>query len=251
MPMQPTEKNFKQFKKENPSIHLNVYTPAGDDEKCVITPLYIGKNHATKIVNILYYTLDQRSHYAYIKNISRLIYNLTKSHNKKFVCPYCACTYFNTQEVLTNHIDKKHPYIDNEFVCEKRLNVFHTAEAKEFHDMICMVKENEPRVVEYPTYDKPIRWEEKDNYMLNRILTWMVADFECILLKEEQIKGLNTKIIHKHQPCAWGLTVVTERKGAPYNQTFVKITQNMEEAMETFVHKFLRSHEWFTDTNAC
>ena len=35
---------------------------------------------------------------------------------------------------LTNHLDKKHPYINNEFVCEKCLNVFHTAEVKEFHD---------------------------------------------------------------------------------------------------------------------
>ena len=101
------------------------------------------------------------------------------------------------------------------------------------------MKENELCVVEYPAYDKPIRWEEKDNYMLNRIPTWMVADFECILMKEEQMKGMNTKIIHKHQPCAWGLTVVTERKGAPYDQTFVKVAQSAEEAMETFMHKIL------------
>ena len=53
------------------------------------------------------------------------------------------------------------------------------------------------------------------------------------------MKGLNTKIIHKHQPCAWGLTVVTERKGAPYDQTFVKVAQSAEEAMETFMHKIL------------
>ena len=59
-----------------------MYTPAADDEKCVITPLYVGKNQCTKIVNILYYTLDQRSHYAYIKNISQLIYNSTKSQQE-------------------------------------------------------------------------------------------------------------------------------------------------------------------------
>ena len=82
-------------------------------------------------------------------------------------------------------MEKKHPYIDIEFVCEKCLNVFHTAEAKEFHNSICIVKENEPHVGEYPAYDKPIWWEEKDNYILNRIPTWMVADFECILMKEE------------------------------------------------------------------
>ena len=102
-----------------------------------------------------------------------------------------------------------------------------------------MVKENEPRVVEYPAYDRPIQWDERNNYMLSRIPTWLVADFECILLKEEQLKGLNTKIIHKHQPCAWGITVVTERKGASYDQTFVKVAQSAEEAMETFIHKIL------------
>ena len=53
------------------------------------------------------------------------------------------------------------------------------------------------------------------------------------------MKGMNTKIIHKHQSCAWGLTVVTERKGAPYDQTFVKVALSAEEAMETFAKKIL------------
>ena len=44
MPVELTEKNFKQFEKENHFIHLNVYTPAADKEKCVITLLYVGKN---------------------------------------------------------------------------------------------------------------------------------------------------------------------------------------------------------------
>ena len=76
--------------------------------------------------------------------------------------------------------------------------------------------------------------------MLNRIPTWMDGGrFQVYSDEEEQMKGLNTKIIHKHQPCAWGLTVVTERKGAPYDQTFVKVAQSAEEAMETFMHKIL------------
>ena len=127
-------------------------------------------------------------------------------------------------------------------LCEKCLNVFHTAEAKEFHDSICMVKENKPRVVKYPAYDKPICWEEKDNYMLNQIPTWMVANFKCVLMKEEQMKGLNIKIIHKHQPCAWGLTVVTERKGASYDQTFVKVAKNMVKPWSHLCIRLLRLH---------
>ena len=128
-----------------------------------------------------YYKNKQTSHYTFIRNISCLTHSATKCHNKKFVCPYCVCTYFNTQEALSNHLDKKHHYIGNKFVCEKCLNVFHTQEVKEFHNGICMVKENEPHIVEYPTYDRAIQWEEQDNYMLSRIPTlwWLISSVSC------------------------------------------------------------------------
>ena len=94
-----------------------------------ITPLYIRMNRATKIVNILYYKNKKTSHYAFISNISRLIFNSTKSHNRKFVCPtVLAHTY--SQEALNNHLDKKHPTLTTN-LCEKCLNVFHTQESKE------------------------------------------------------------------------------------------------------------------------
>ena len=67
MPVEPTEKNFKKFEQENPFIHLNMYMPAADEEKCAITPIYVGMNRSTKIVNILYYRNEQTSHYAYIR----------------------------------------------------------------------------------------------------------------------------------------------------------------------------------------
>ena len=66
MPVEPTEKNFKQFEKENPFLHLNVYTVAVNEEKCPITPLYVGTNWSSKIVNILYYKNEETSHYAFI-----------------------------------------------------------------------------------------------------------------------------------------------------------------------------------------
>ena len=82
MLVEPTEKNFKQFKKDNTFLHLNVYTPAAvaDEEKCPMIPLYMGMNRITKIVNILYYKNEQTSHYAYIRNINWLIHTATKSH---------------------------------------------------------------------------------------------------------------------------------------------------------------------------
>ena len=214
MPVEPTEKNFKQFEKENPGIKLNVYSTAEEAEKSPIKPLYIGTNRSLKIINLLYHKNEEgKAHYGFIKNMSRVIHQATRHGGKKFVCPYCACVYFHSQEAFSNHLETKHPYLDNDFVCEKCLNTFHTYEALQFHQMVCMVKDREARKIEYPAYERPIRWDENNNYMLNRISTWIVADFESILLKESAIKGANSKIIHKHQPCAWGLTVMTERKG--------------------------------------
>ena len=44
MPVELTDKNFKQFEKENPGIKLNVYATAEEAEKCPIKPLYIWTN---------------------------------------------------------------------------------------------------------------------------------------------------------------------------------------------------------------
>ena len=124
--MEPADKNFKRFEKDNPFIHLNMYTPAADDEKCTITPLYIGMNHSSKIVNILYYKNKQTSHYAYIWNISCLIMLQQSVITRRSMCAHTVPAPTSIRRRLSNHIDKKHPYIENEFVCEKCLNVFHT-----------------------------------------------------------------------------------------------------------------------------
>ena len=71
MPVEPTDKNFKQFEKENPGIKLNVYATANEAEKCPIKPLYIGTNQTLKIINMLYHKNEEgKAHYGFIKNMS-------------------------------------------------------------------------------------------------------------------------------------------------------------------------------------
>ena len=116
--------------------------------------------------------------------------------------------------------------------------MFHLEEAMQFHQMICIVKEREAHMVEYPAFNCPIKWVERDNYVepnsnLGCGRLWVYPT------KEEQVKGANTKIIHKHQPCTWGLTMVMDRKRLCYDQTFVKVAKSTEEAMQLFVAKIL------------
>ena len=132
------------------------------DEKCPITPLYVGMNQSTKIVNILYYKNDQISHYAFIGTLvgsSTVQQRVTSESLSVLTAPVPTSTHRRHSTITW----RKSTLHQQQFICEKCLNVFHTQEAKEFHDSICMVKENELQVVEYPAYDKPIRWEEKDN----------------------------------------------------------------------------------------
>ena len=71
MPVEPTEKNFKQFEKENPGIKLNVYATAEEVERSPIKPLYIGTNQSLKIINLLYHKNEEgKAHYGFIKNMS-------------------------------------------------------------------------------------------------------------------------------------------------------------------------------------
>ena len=239
MPVEPTDNNFKKFEQENPFLHLKIYTPAAaGDEKCPITPLYVGMNRATKIVNILYYRNEETSHYAYIRNISQLIHSATKCHHTSLsahtvLAPTSILRRHSTTTwTRSNHTSGMNLCVRNASMCftHKRQNSSMTASAWSKR-VSRELSSTQPMI--NPSAGK------RDNYMLSRIPTWLVAIFECILLKEEQMKGMNTKIIHKHQPCAWGLTVVTERKGASYDQTFVKVAQNVGEAMETFVYKIL------------
>ena len=48
--------------------------------------------------------------------------------------------------------------------------------------------------------------------------TYLVADLECVLTKLDEKKGVHTRYIHKHQPCAFVIVVMTKYKEAPFNR---------------------------------
>ena len=150
MLVEPTNKNFQKFKKENPFLHLNVYMVVTDEEKAPVKPLHelklLYKDDQHPLPQKWWRTESLCLHQEHEPVTSQCHKAITQS-----ICvfPYCACTYFNTQENVSGPLGEKHTYIDNEFVCEKYLNTLHTEEAMQIHKMICMVKECELQLVEY------------------------------------------------------------------------------------------------------
>ena len=45
---------------------------------------------------------ENKSHYVYIKDFNRLMFNKTKNKNKKYFCKYCLQC-FSSDKVLTEH----------------------------------------------------------------------------------------------------------------------------------------------------
>ena len=99
-----------------------MYGALGDEARSPVTPLYVSNNKDkdAKIVNILFTRNEEgKGHYSFIKNMSLLMYSVTKSHKKKQVCPHCEGVYFHSQRALDNHLKKCHPHLFHGHVCVK------------------------------------------------------------------------------------------------------------------------------------
>ena len=64
----------------------------------------------------------------------------------------------------------------------------------------------------------------ESDFKLNDVPTYLVADLECALTKlDEKKKGAHTRYIHKHQPCAFVIVVMTKHKEAPFNRNYIEM----------------------------
>ena len=56
-------------------------------------------------------------------------------------------------------------------------------------------------------------------------LTWGVSSQNWMRKKK---KEAHTRYIHKHQPCAFVIVVMTKYKEAPFNRIYIEIRQDSE-----------------------
>ena len=153
--------------------------------------------------------------------MSQLMHNVTKSDRKKQVYSHCVNTYFNSQRALDNHLKKRHPHLFHGHVCERCLNVFSTPEKFEQHKTLYAAKDSNTKSVIFPSSNREVKWSSESDFKLNDVPTYLVADFdlECVLTKLDEKKGAHTRYIHKHQPCAFVVVVMTKHKDALFNRT--------------------------------
>ena len=93
-------KDLLKFEKQNPRLSVNVF--GLDDDK--VFPLQITeRKDAEHHVNLLMISDDEKSHYVWIKNFSRLVSSQTSKHKeKKWYCYHCLQR-FGRKDLLDKH----------------------------------------------------------------------------------------------------------------------------------------------------
>ena len=92
-----SEEDYSKIEDRN-SININVFSY--DDS--VIHPIYISNKNFNNYMNLLMIHEENKSHYVYIKDFNRLMFNKTKNKNKKHFCMRCLQC-FSSENILVKH----------------------------------------------------------------------------------------------------------------------------------------------------
>ena len=92
-------KDIDKFENQNPEIRINVF---GYDKSVHI--LRTNKTNPQNAIDLLLITNDEKQHYCWIKNFSRLVGSQVTKHNGKvYFCKRCM-RHFSSLERLNNHL---------------------------------------------------------------------------------------------------------------------------------------------------
>ena len=151
-------------------ICINVFSY----EDKVVCPIYISKKNFDDCMNVLMIHEGNKSHYVYIKDFNRLMFNKTKNGNKKWFCMHCL-QHFSSENLLDKHKEN------------------------------CLVINGEQRVelnegfISFKNYLRQMRVPFK-----------IYANFECILKKNKKYDENGNKDsswsmkMQDHAPCGFG-----------------------------------------------
>ena len=94
-------KDIDKFENQNPGIYVNVYS---NDKS--IHVLRLNKTDPQNAIDLLLITSEEKQHYCWIKNFSRLVKSqVTKTKQKVYFCKSCL-KYFYSTEMLDDHLPK-------------------------------------------------------------------------------------------------------------------------------------------------
>ncbi|KAL4126927.1 hypothetical protein QTP88_011125 [Uroleucon formosanum] len=183
----PLSDVFK-FEKNNINVSVNVYgiekkfQPPKKFPTYELYPLRVANEEKSDHFDLLLVTDEDNVHYVYISNFSRLIRAQKTRHTERVIfCKRC----------FTSFDDRSHKY---------KLS---GQEALNQHKLICGA--HKPILPEMPKEGECTdfkAWKKTQRHPFA-----IYADFETLLVKTDEVKGENTKIVHRHVAMSYGIKV--------------------------------------------
>ena len=239
--MELNNKLFDKFCLQNPRIMLSVFVESGN-KAMPLKLIYEGNSSpANEVIKLLYLGLkDLYGHYVYIKDFNRFLTNIDSSKGRKKIwCKQCQ-SYRLAKSKPCKHMQMRQKLgeIEQVFCCEKCMGTFHSAEDLAKHNHMCLIVDKNYRIVELPKERKYLEYNMEKSNSMTKMPTFMVADFESILVPpedeedDEEDKKTKTKITANHLPCSFGIITVS---AYPELEDFHVYTgKSPEDTMEKF-----------------
>lgn len=243
------DKYFKKFCNMNPGIMLSVFAENPTPNSSIpIQLVFEGNNSiANEQVRVLYLgTRDEEGHYVCIKNFNRFLSNIDKCKGRRKVwCEQCK-SYRLASSKPCKHLRMKEQIEGADvFCCEKCMGSFQSADELTMHNHMCLIVDKNYRVIELPDERKYLEFDNKKSNNLTPLPTYMVADFESVLIptEDEENDGVSkSRVTAKHLPCAYGLKVVSQYPELEQFETFWG--KDAEDTMSRFCNRILEiSHK--------
>ena len=92
-----SKKNYCKIDRQN-----NVCTNVFCYESGLIYPIHVSNQKFKDCMDLLLTSTENKSHYVYIKDLNRFMYNKRKKKNEKYFCK-CCLQYFSSAKVLIKH----------------------------------------------------------------------------------------------------------------------------------------------------
>ena len=157
---------------------LDNYTEEVQDIRRCIVSEYKSNKHRKRVINLLLIRENEKSHYVFITNLSRLFTSKT-THTTKFHCPHCIVKCFTNMELLNKHIEKC-----VEFDEEERIKI----------DVICECPVEGKNIMEFKNHGNKFHHPYH-----------VIADFESSLVNIDHDDKATTYQTQMHNQNSFGI----------------------------------------------
>lgn len=230
--------NIKIFEKNNPNVSVNVYGLKHQQQKNIkylVFPLKVVEKEKNDHFDLLIINNNEKMHYTYIFNISRLVRAQKTLHEEHvFFCKVCFMTFD-----------------------EQKKNKLSGQAALNQHKLIC--GSHSPILPVMPEKGTMLKFENWCKTERHPIVIY--ADFEALLIKHVQRKGENTDIFQLHHPMSFGINVITSQDvslellnqfNIPQSPIIFRGSEEMDEVVKYFIETIVeiaRNTEKLLKTN--